>query len=454
MIPFGKQFGRAARGALCSLDSFLAQGCGQYLRRAHSYAWVNHDGASGNHRQPVMRPDMQSFGRLVESSARAAASFGYRHRWRQWSLAFGVFALVIVASFVQVRRRTLPGLRDNGPLRPVPIQLVRRSAVDSDEISAHLRHFRRLMEPPDQFESASAVLHYLDYWSADESLAGDGRLLSDFLVSVLFDGRYGSPSADRRSLFYLAQDGIVRTRLGSQEHGEAHVGQVVAVLGMNGIEINAHLSGPSHELVLRDAVKGIIADFELAGELEWSALALLYYLPPARTWTNRWGEEFSFDRVARELLAREMRDGSCHGTHKFYVFAMLLGLDIDYDLLSPVTLEAVRRRVFEACDYLSASQLADGGWSPMWTHTSGGVHPVDDAPLSERLHVTGHVLEWLAQLPDDVRPRGRMMHTAAQWSLRVLDQADQQEVRRKICHFEHAMRALLPSRHLYADKHR
>jgi hypothetical protein len=224
---------------------------------------------------------------------------------------------------------------------------------------------------------------------------------------------------------------------------ELHRDQTLAAFGELGLPLATPLVVGGGPAELRDVLRDSIANFHLEQkELAWTAVAYALYLPPVRTWTNRFGEEYAFDDLARALLDSSLQESSCGGAHVLDSLTILLRADS----LEPIVSKAVRSRMREylahCAEVATKSQGKDGSWPPGWNTpllpkaTREGLSPEDTA--GARLIMTGHLAEWLLYLPDGLRPTDEVLERAAVWLLAALSAASRAEMERVFCPWSHA----------------
>lgn len=273
------------------------------------------------------------------------------------------------------------------------------------------------------------------------SKASGGRVL---LTDILLD--------DRRGEEFFGAGALQRTRYGVRfvshsgaRHAEAHRDHCLAVLAEQGMPLSRPVLVAGEQLTLRDLLNDSIANFHLRQvELSWTAEAYALYLPPQRRWTNRFGERFSFDDLARELLARPFNEASCFGMHLIRSLTTIHRVDASAAILSADARAAVTRRLSGLSLACAASQTADGGWPLDW-HGAGPMrrHGLTVAETaSNRLLMTAHVAEWLLILPASMRAPPELRRRAARWLLGRLATADGQAQLNDFCAYSHAAHAL------------
>jgi len=156
-------------------------------------------------------------------------------------------------------------------------------------------------------------------------------------------------------------------------------------------------------------VRAAASNFDLEQVLDFTPVAFAFYLPPQRTWTNKFGQTSSFDDVCARLCSVALGQGLCHGCHALYALAIMLAADEQLEILSDVSRRNVRSRLQQAADALRHSQGADGCWGTQWF---SGSNTAPRADFEGALTVTGHSLEWLAVAPQEIIEDPKMISRA------------------------------------------
>jgi hypothetical protein len=224
-----------------------------------------------------------------------------------------------------------------------------------------------------------------------------------------------------------------------QANTEYHPGQGLAALATAGVPLDARISSPGGaDGRVGDVLADLVANFSLEGEIFWEAVALAFYLPPNRSWGDKFGKVYTFDDLSDELLRRPLDGSSCAGTHILIALTTILRSDMEAPLLSPGHRTALRSHLRGVVERLERSRLDEGGWAHDWSEPGG----IETAPR-EVIIATGHHLEWLMLLPDDLRPGPSVLGRAAEHSLRLLleKSEDPEWVRTNYCPAIHAARS-------------
>jgi hypothetical protein len=230
--------------------------------------------------------------------------------------------------------------------------------------------------------------------------------------------------------------------------------QVLASLGELGLPLSQPIVSGQSKGSLRQVLEDSVANFYLKQrELAWTTLAYSLYLPPQKSWTNRFGETFTFDDLASAMMDVRLDEQSCAGTHSLYSLTILARVDRQSPVLSDTVRVRLGNRLERAVAAAVHAQDADGSWHPGWNRDllPEGVprfwSPVDDA--RNRLIATGHLAEWFLYLPAELAPPDRVLIRAAGWIRTKLLAATADDVEQSFCPYTHA--ACLLRRVAYAN---
>src|SRR5262249_47584281 len=154
------------------------------------------------------------------------------------------------------------------------------------------------------------------------------------------------------------------------------------------------------------------------------------------------------DDVSRELLGREPNQSACCGTHRLVSLAVMLRVDADTPVLSDAVRWQVREVLRETAQTLAACQDESGSWDATWFQHLRGAPPLNSNQIVQgdigRLVVTGHHLEWLMLLPEDLQPSAEVFTSGAHWLHKVLmaSSSDPEWVAANYCPVIHAARSI------------
>ena len=375
-----------------------------------------------------------------------------------WAVATVVLAGLLAVGVV-ARSRSLP---ESGPVphlnageeafrrTPVAVVIDPRPVL---ELSAQHRDFvTRLIRPPVRGKASNSFcLHWL---RVNGLQAGNPAAPSPFrsggeVTSLLLNSTAG--------LSYFGASPVVKTREGFRFllqnettnvsfSAESHRDHCLAALGELGVPSDSPVTVGDEVLSLADALRDSVANFHLGqAEIEWTALAYTLYLPPRKAWRNRFGEQYTFDALAGELLDRPLGQGSCAGTHVLYAVAILARVDREFDLLSPPVRGRVRAWLERCLSEAIRTQAANGTWSWDWhRRLTAEVSPQFRWPppptsLVHHVAVTGHMLECLLRLPSPLHPPDEMLRKSAEWLWDHLRVVEPQMVEEHFCPYTHAV---------------
>lgn len=240
-----------------------------------------------------------------------------------------------------------------------------------------------------------------------------------------------------------------RTADSRLDDGEPHPGQALSALGESGVPVAASAVSSGDPIRVQDLVTECASSFSFSEEIEWRSVALALYRPHIHEWTTHRGSVVSFDLITEELLRRTRRRGSeddpCWGTHTLYVLAVFLSVDARVPIWNDRSLRhTVEATLAGVAERLTRSQLLDGSWDQHWELPElarVGTSMRD----RDRVLITGHHLEWISLMPDELRPPDRTLLAATGFVLRSFALVEGPEIMRDLCAYSHGLRAILLS---------
>jgi hypothetical protein len=221
-----------------------------------------------------------------------------------------------------------------------------------------------------------------------------------------------------------------------------HPYQELAVFGDLGLPASMPVIAGARRFHLKDAISDCVRNLQVreaqSQEPEWATQAIAHYLPPARFWKNRWGEDISFDQWIDFLIERDMSRFSCGGTHLLHSLALLLHANSQYRILNSISVQRVRNVCLDLSREMECSQHTDGAWRADWSQSGlGATYELID------IHLTGHVLEAQLYLPQDLRISRGCAARGLYYLSNAFSTADDSVVAREYCFYSHAGYVLL-----------
>ena len=202
-----------------------------------------------------------------------------------------------------------------------------------------------------------------------------------------------------------------------------HRDQTLSTLAELDVALNWTFGTGDGSLPVADLLTTSISEFHLdQKEISWTVSAYASYLPPQTVWWNRYGEEFSFDTVVEEMMARKLNRESCRGLHLVMTLTKILRIDRNETILAPEVREDLNAYTHDKLAEAVESQLDDGSWPLLWSR-SGFSDIIEYTPEDSnvnRVLVTGHMLEWLQMLPNDIKPPIDVVKAGSLWVLENL----------------------------------
>jgi len=246
-------------------------------------------------------------------------------------------------------------------------------------------------------------------------MVGQDRTGDFILQTLLSDSlcKKNTPPADSNYLIdspfgiYVSRNGTIDS---TGYRGEGHYGQLLKILAESGVPVLTPASTASgHTGTVRHLLQDAIMRYSPSLEQEFITIALALYLPPAATsWTDQYGNKYTFDDLAEALLRMDHGQGPCGGCHVPYALVVLLRVNDMHPILSLRVRDKTLRWLADLSRVLEESQRSTGGWDLAWPLLA----KIDEAfrdPCLDRITMTGHHLEWIALAPASVRPSAKTL---------------------------------------------
>lgn len=365
---------------------------------------------------------------------------GQKMAWQRSSklLAIGavcLLALILLGAYLYSPNRSQSSVAREGlcasqfaRLRSRPLQ-VEAKRIYSDFISEKdLQCLLDLMKPYWEYHRVGDALHALRLWGSEIAFPDESpypvplgvRVWQprDMLGLYLDENAFREEFPSSQPYFFISPHGLGE-RKASDLAATVHDNNFLHLAAEIGLPIDTPLLWGGRRFTLADVFDHSFYWFDLAQELEFTAVAYGMYLLPRASWTNRFGESYSLDRVAEELVDRDLTKCSCYGTHVPYALAVLLAVDEQEPVLSDQVSQKARRRLRVFADNLEKSQSAAGWWNRKWTPELRSKKPFESEEI-ELVRSTGHHLEWIALAPAECRPSDACVRRTIQRLLNVL----------------------------------
>lgn len=323
----------------------------------------------------------------------------------------------------------------------VPMSLKPVGRFEFPVSAAEREWYRTQLVPRNRDFNESQCLHMLHVHGVDATFRDCAFGTGKDLLRLLLD----SDAATKQ----FGQPCFVRTRFGlrvpdhpqESRSDESHRDQTLAVLGHLGLPSDTQITLGNEVGTIREAIHDSIATFDLSiEELEWSALTYALYLPPAKSWENRFGKRFTFDMLVDALRSKSFRKASCGGSHLLSSLTMILRSDQQCTILSEKCRHGLVEFLASACTTAVATQRDDGSWSINWHRrivTKPELSLARDNAL-ERLIATGHIAEWMLYLPKALQPPEEVYRKAALWLASELRRVAEMQAE-LFCPFTHGL---------------
>jgi hypothetical protein len=289
------------------------------------------------------------------------------------------------------------------------------------------------------------VEHALRVWTVDVTFKEPGVMSGPEMKEFLTQhGKYlASWDGKVEPLLVEEPQNGVAIRWGAGECASVHHDHWLACLTEAGVSLREPLYTPSSQLhTINDAVQQALRDVDAdEREIEWSPLAFAMWIAPAKSWENGDGRRLSFDILARRLM-RGVKWGVCAGTHRVYSLAALLRIDTEEPIFSPAMRAEVTAYLKNVRDSIQASQFPDGHWSSNWYDGEKAVSKPVEEELFRKIIATGHHLEWMSIVPEELQIPREQIHKAAKWCIATIGKETPESTQKFYTFYSHVGAAL------------
>lgn len=232
--------------------------------------------------------------------------------------------------------------------------------------------------------------------------------------------------------YYLFDDPVFRSKA-----GEAHRDQCLATFADLDLPRETRITLKSGSYSIADLISESIASFSwVEREPAWTAIAYARYLPPQKDWINKFGQKFTFSQLVQHLFQVNLNAQSCAGTHVFEALIRIYKADRAHNILDPGTRSQLANHLSKTVQEVIQNQQLDGGWNRRWCEKiNNDIGTM--MPTEARLLATGHLLQMLNELPQDLQPSKDVYLRAAAWLTSALNSAETHYDASWLCPFTH-----------------
>jgi len=293
----------------------------------------------------------------------------------------------------------------------------------------------------------SEVLHVVKFHGIDyASDITQGRpVLEGLLDSDLGIRLFGSPP------MRMTREGVQYSSPFESGPSEFHTDQVLATFAQLEVVDSTSIRVGNRQVTVRDVVNEVVSRFYLRQkEIEWTAIAMAYYLDTPGPFKNHLGEEWCFDDLARELIDRDFRLTSCGGVHRLEAIVAVERAGRRKKVLSEAMQASLSQFISTKARLACLRQKSDGTWPADWYKTASAAH--DGFTVNSKtsdLLVTSHLTQWLFELPDrfvETTQRDSAISLALPWLRHRLLAVTPGEIRSQFCPLTHAAQSVLRGR--------
>ena len=359
------------------------------------------------------------------------------------ALAFHAVLLLSGISWAALRYHEIQQSRELPEPRLQPLTILPRynepSIVSNEQLQSTLERLTpkfRGLKPRMNF-----VDHALRFWGI-ESVFQDAACLSGVeMRQLMLDYRdFRQAWGDDAKSFLTTTTYGIRPRVQEGDETSSHVDHSLTTLAEVGTPLDYPVLTSDGETQLRAMLIDALKNFNLnQQEYEWSTLAFALYMPSHPEWFSTGGQVLTFDRLAKRVMRQPPTDGVCYGQHRLYTLSALLAIDDEHSILTPDSRANIEAYLQNMTDLLVTHQSSEGYWDVDW---DGRTFESSRTPLSRRLLVTGHALEWWAIAPEQLLPPLETRERAAQWLCQQIKDMTETQIRANYTFLSHAGRAL------------
>ncbi len=157
---------------------------------------------------------------------------------------------------------------------------------------------------------------------------------------------------------------------------EDHTNQYLHALSVAGVSLDTPIVQLDESwFTVGDLLRNSMQEARSEADHSWTVSAYAYYLELDATWKNKFGEELSFLRLSRELVAEDSH--TCGGTHRLFALARTNALHGDSSGFPDKLRNRIRSALAEEAERLRTS-------------------PETTDEDQQDIVFTGHTLEWLS----------------------------------------------------------
>lgn len=289
-------------------------------------------------------------------------------------------------------------------------------------------------EPYFQYRRVPDLLHLLELWGPDAAFPDvapfptpfdaapvSGRDALAFLLQGEGFEKYYSHKDLENWLLTRTPHGV-REQVGDLPSLSPHVDNLLAVCAEGGLPLSTPIRTKGGEASLAVLLADSLARFEPGQEIEFTAVALARYLPPERSWTDRFGRPHSLDEVVDALLATPAGQGVCAGTHVPISLATLHRIGEERGVLSASKLARIEERLRGLTRLLEHAQADDGSWDDHWAGSP--TEAESGNPDITKIHITSHHIQWMCLGPESCRVSDAEAERATRFLVRAMTSLD------------------------------
>jgi hypothetical protein len=278
--------------------------------------------------------------------------------------------------------------------------------------------------------------HFPTGYSALKALTNEKEAIRVFGASPFVRSRSG--------LRYL----VSRDSLKISAVGESHRDLCLATFATLDLPLNTPIVVEDEQLQISDLLSESVANLNFdQREPTWTVVAFSKYLPPAKQWTTRFDEQFSFSQLVQHILNLDWVKQSCSGTHMLGALIAIDNADHRFSILDDESRYRLDGELNAKLQNLADRQQEDGSWNNDWWLPNRRITPLErrlqiDNSTYQSFLITGHLCEAISSLSPRRQIPAETKNSALAWLKEAFESQRIGTGKSWFCPTTHAARSL------------
>lgn len=239
--------------------------------------------------------------------------------------------------------------------------------------------------------AAWQVVHGILVYGRDFKIYVDGKLVPalDYLL-------HGGELSGWH--LFVTEHGVGSKVEGGTKTGQGHEDQWLGYLSQCGITPDEQLIVKGETYTINDMVNEAKWHLQDGIEATWTLMAFSTWLPLDARWPAKDGQEWTIEKIVAMELKPDLAESACGGTHRLYGLTTALNRyrrEHEHAELTGPWLQA-QEKIQECIKKAHEFQQPDGSFS-----TNYFERPATSPEIANRIHSTGHTLEFIVLASSD-----------------------------------------------------